>query len=402
MKSAFSVRPAWAEINLDHIAHNVREIKKLIGPITKIMAVVKADGYGHGAPAVAETALRAGASSLAVAFIEEAVELRRAGVEAPVLVFGYTDPAQFSTLVENKLTPTVFDFSTAFEFSRQAAERNIIMPLHLKVDTGMGRIGMLPDEVVEIISRIMRLPGLKIEGIYTHFAAADEEDQSYTKEQLLLFNRVIDRCLEKEIYIPLVHAANSAAAIAHPHSRYNLIRLGLSLYGCYPFNDLRNYSFNLLPALTLKSRIVMVKALPPGSAISYGCTYITERETLIATIPIGYADGYSRLLSNQGQVLIRGQRVPIVGRICMDHLMVNVSSIPGARRGDEVVLYGRQGEEQVTVEEAAGMIGTINYEILCAINKRVPRFYFRDGKLASIQDFAKNIVIKDWDQPGSG
>lgn len=393
MKSVFSVRPAWAEINLDHISHNVREIKKKIGPATKIMAVVKADGYGHGAVAVAETALKSGASSLAVAFVEEAVELRRAGVEAPILLFGYTDPAHFSVLVKYKLTPTVFDFSTALEYSRLAVEHNVVLPLHLKVDTGMGRIGLLPDEVVDVVSRIVRLPGLRIEGIYTHFAAADEEDQSYTKEQLLLFNRVIDRCLEKEIYIPLVHAANSAAAIAHPNSHYNLIRLGLSLYGHYPFDDFRSYSINLLPALTFKSRIIMVKALPPGSAISYGCTYITDRETLIATIPVGYADGYSRLLSNQGQVLIRGQRVPVVGRICMDHLMVNVSSIPGARRGDEVVLYGRQGEEQITVEEVAGRIGTINYEILCSVNKRVPRLYFRDDKLVSLQDFAKNIVI---------
>jgi alanine racemase len=257
----------------------------------------------------------------------------------------------------------------------------------------MGRIGLLPDEVVEVISRIIRLPGLKIEGLFTHFAAADVEDNLYTQEQLLLFNRVIDRCLEKEIYFPLVHAANSAAAMAHPNTRYNLIRLGIALYGYYPFDNFRSHLLNLLPALTFKSRVIMVKEMPPGSAISYGGTFITEQDTLIATISVGYADGYNRLLSNKGQVLIRGHRAPVIGRICMDYLMVDVSSIPGARRGDEVVLYGRQGEEQITVEEIAGQIGTINYELLCAINKRVPRFYFREGKLTSIQDLAGDRIF---------
>jgi alanine racemase len=397
MRSVFTVRPAWVEIDLDRLTHNVREFKEQIGPMTQIMAVVKADGYGHGAAVVAETALKAGVSSLAVAFVEEAVALRRAGIEAPVLVLGYTDPAHFLALFKYKLTPTIFDFTTAFELSRRAVESGTLLPVHIKVDTGMGRIGLLPDEVVEVISRIIRLPGLKIEGLFTHFAAADVEDNLYTQEQLLLFNRVIDRCLEKEIYFPLVHAANSAAAMAHPNTRYNLIRLGIALYGYYPFDNFRSHLLNLLPALTFKSRVIMVKEMPPGSAISYGGTFITEQDTLIATISVGYADGYNRLLSNKGQVLIRGHRAPVIGRICMDYLMVDVSSIPGARRGDEVVLYGRQGEEQITVEEIAGQIGTINYELLCAINKRVPRFYFREGKLTSIQDLTGDRIFKKID-----
>lgn len=397
MRSFFAARPAWVEINLDHIAHNVKEIKEHIGPMTKIMAVVKADGYGHGAAAVAETALETGASSLAVAFVEEAIELRKAGIKAPILLLGYTDPTQFSTLVEHELTPTVFDLSTALAYSGLSVEKGIKLPIHIKVDTGMGRIGLLPDEVVEVISRIIRLPGLSVEGIFTHFAAADEEDHSYTREQMVLFNRVIERCREKDIYFPLVHAANSAAAITHPHSRYSLIRLGISLYGHSPFGDFRGHSLDLLPALTFKSRVIMVKELPPGSAISYGCTYITDKDTLIATIPVGYADGYNRLLSNRGEVLIRGQRVPVVGRVCMDQLMVDVSSVPGARRGDEVVLYGRQGREQITVEEVAAQIGTINYELLCAVNKRVPRFYFREGNLVSIRDFGGDVIIRKMD-----
>ena len=393
MKSVLSARPVWAEINLDSITHNIREIKRIIGPATQIMAVVKADGYGHGAVRAAETALNAGASSLAVAFVEEAVELRQSGIEAPVLIFGYTDPARFSDLVEYKLTPTVFDFSTASALSGQAVERGIKLAIQLKVDTGMGRIGLLPDEAVEVIYRITRLPGLEIEGLYTHFASADDQDQSYTKEQLILFNRVIEYCQERGIRFPLIHAANSAASIAYPQTRLNLVRTGIAIYGHYPFSDLRRNLLNLLPALTLKSRVVMVKTLPPGSGVSYGSTYITDRETFVATIPVGYADGYNRLLSNRGSVLIRGRRAPVIGRVCMDHLMADVSSIPGACPGDEVVLFGRQGDAEFTVEEAAGMVGTINYELLCAIGKRVPRLYFREGKLVSIKDFTGNTDI---------
>jgi alanine racemase len=393
MRSILSARPAWVEINLDHIEHNIRELRRLIGPITQIMAVVKADGYGHGAAAVSEAALKGGAGSLAVAFVEEAVELRRAGITAPILILGYTDPAQFSTLVRYKLTPTVFSFDTASRFSALAVENNVHLPLHLKVDTGMGRIGLLPEEVVGVVSRIIKLPGLSIEGIFTHLAAAEEFDQSYTGGQLRLFDRVIDRCLEKGIVFPLIHAANSAAAILTPSARYNLIRLGIALYGCYPSPGLDNGRLNLLPALTFKSRVVMVKEVPPGTSISYGCTYRTDQDTLIATIPVGYADGYSRLLSNRGHVLIRGVRAPVVGRICMDHLMADVSAIPGADRGDEVVIYGKQGAEDLKVEEAAGQIGTINYELLCAIDKRVPRFYFQDGKLASVHDFMQDSTF---------
>jgi alanine racemase len=393
MKSVLSARPVWAEINLDSITHNIREIKRIIGPATQIMAVVKADGYGHGAVRAAETALNAGASSLAVAFVEEAVELRQSGIEAPVLIFGYTGPARFSDLVKYKLTPTVFDLSTASALSVQAAEKGIKLSIQLKVDTGMGRIGLLPEEAVEVIYRITRLPGLEIEGLYTHFASADDQDQSYTREQLLLFNRVIEYCQERGIKFPLIHTANSAASIAYPQTRLNLVRVGIAIYGHYPFSDLRRNLLNLSPALTLKSRVVMVKTLPPGSGVSYGSTYITDRETLVATIPVGYADGYNRLLSNRGSVLIRGRKAPVIGRVCMDHLMADVSEIPGACPGDEVVLYGRQGDAEFTVEEAAGMVGTINYELLCAIGKRVPRLYFREGKLVSIKDFTGNTDI---------
>lgn len=393
MQTLFSARPAWAEINLDHLAHNVRQFKELIDPDTRLMAVVKADGYGHGAVEAAKTALAGGACSLAVAIVEEGIELRRSGIEAPILVFGYTAPSLFPALVEHNLTPTIFSLDSAVQLSKQAGEQNIILPLHVKVDTGMGRLGLLPEEAVETIARIVRLPGLKVEGLYTHLAAAEEEDPSYTNEQLVLFDRIVECCREKGVTIPIIHAANSAAGIAHPHARYNLVRLGLAMYGCYPSPHLRDSRVVLLPALAFKSRVVLVKRVPPGTAISYGCTYYTDDEALIATIPVGYGDGYSRLLSNRGQILVRGQRAPVVGRVCMDHLMADVSHIPGVHEGDEVVLYGRQGREEIEVDEVAALTGTISYEVLCAVAKRVPRLYFRNGCLAAIRDFINDYRI---------
>ena len=393
MQSLFSARPAWAEVNLDHIAHNVRQFRQSIGPMTQIMAVVKADGYGHGAAAVAETALNSGASSLAVAFAAEAIDLRRKGIEAPILLLGYTDPDNFPYLVEYKLTPTVFGFDTALALSKMAVEDGVTIPVHIKVDTGMGRLGLLPEEAVEVVSRIKLLPGLITEGIFTHLAAAEEKDKTYTREQLRLFNRILDQCHKKGIIFPLIHAANSAAAMDYPAARYNLIRLGLAMYGSYPSPDQDNNDFYLLPVLTFKSRVVLVKRVAPGTAISYGCTYRTKEESLIATIPVGYADGYSRLLSNKGQILIRGQRAPVVGNICMDHFMADVSHIPGVQLNDEVVIYGRQGDQQVSVEEAADKVGTISYELLCSVGKRVARLYFREGKLSSIHDFLENCIF---------
>jgi alanine racemase len=390
MSSVFSARPAWVEINLDHIAHNISQFKALAGSNTEIMAVVKADGYGHGAAAVASAALSAGASSLAVAFVEEGVDLRRAGITAPILLLGYTDPLQFSSLIDFKLIPTVFGYDTALQYSALADSRGLTLPVHLKVDTGMGRVGLLPDEAVEVTARICRLPGLQVLGFFTHLAAAEAVDGSYTAEQIKLFNRIIECCSDKGITFKSIHAANSAASINCPDSYYNLMRLGLAMYGLYPSPELKGGPIDLRQAMTFKSRVVLVKKMPPGSSISYGCTYRTSREALIATIPVGYADGYSRLLSNKGQVLIRGQRAPVVGTICMDHLMVDVTRIPGVRLHDEVVLYGRQSGEEITVEETADLIGTVNYELLCAVDKRVSRYYFKEGRICSIHDFIED------------
>jgi len=349
--------------------------------------VVKADGYGHGAVEVSRAALNAGASHLAVAFLEEGVELRQAGIDAPILLLGYTDPAQVSSLCNYNLTPSIFDLEVARKMSAALVRRGMELPVHIKVDTGMSRLGVSTRGAVELIAGVSRLPGLRLEGVYTHLAAADEEDGEYTEKQLERFNRVIKSLRNQNINPALYHAANSAAAAAYPGSRLNLIRLGVSLYGYYPSAVLhdRNY-VSLKPALSFKSRVVYLKEVPPGTAISYGCTHVTVSRSVIATVPVGYGDGYRWNLSNQAQVLIRQQRVPVVGRVCMDFLMLDVTKVPGAAVGDEVVLFGRQGPEEITVEEIAGRLGTINYEVLCGISRRVPRLYLRHGEPAALRE----------------
>lgn len=393
MPANYSSRPAWVEISLDGIYSNVRQLKKLIGTQTEIMAVVKADGYGHGAVAVAATALKAGASSLAVAFVEEGISLRQAGLAVPILLLGYTDPDRYPDLLKYDLTPTVFSLEAATRFSAYAKARKRALKVHLKVDTGMGRVGLPAHGAVAAMMKIAQLPFLEIEGVFTHLAMAEDSSSPYTEEQLALFNVLLDECQEEGLVFKKIHAANSAAAINYPSSRYNLVRAGLVIYGHYPDASLakNNPLSSLVPAATFKSRVVLVKEVPENSAISYDCTYTTSKKSLIATVPVGYADGYSRALSNKGQVLIRGCRVPVIGRVCMDHLMVDVTAVPGVRLNDEVVLYGRQGEEEVTVEEMAEITGTVNYELLCAIDKRVPRYYYWHNLLKGINDCFETV-----------
>lgn len=386
MTSHFYLQPTRAEINLDHIEHNVSEFRRLLGPGVQIMAVVKADGYGHGAVEVARAALRAGASYLAVALVGEALELRRAGIEAPVLLLGYTDPAAAPLLLEHNLTAALFDLDTARFFSSRCRADGRPLPVHLKIDTGMGRVGVSAADAAGFIAAVSRLPGLKLEGIFTHLSSADEDDDSaraYTARQLHLFDGVIDAAREQGIEFSFCHAANSAAAVLFPQSRYNLVRIGISLYGCYPAPWMRNHgAVKLRPAMSLKSKIVFIKEVPPQTPLGYGRTYCTAGRSLIATVPAGYADGYHRRLSNRGEVLVRSRRAPVVGRICMDQLMIDVSHIDGVARGDEVVLYGSQESSCIAVEEVAQLLGTINYELLCHVGKRVPRCYLKEGRPA--------------------
>ena len=387
-------RQTWAEINLESIAHNVRQFRQHLGKHTKIMAVVKADAYGLGAVEVSKAALSAGASQLAVAFFEEGVDLRRSEIKAQILLLGHTSPELVPLLYEYKLTPIIYCMKMAQAFSQLSSSRGCQLPVHIKIDTGMGRLGVSEREAVNFITALSKLPGLSLEGIFTHLATADEKDSVYTKKQLRSFKEVLATLYDRGINFPFCHAANSAAAAIHPDSHFNLIRLGISLYGYYPSAVVKKSPLKLIPALTLKSRIVLIKEVPPGTAIGYGCTYVTPSRSVIATVPIGYGDGYSRSLSNCGQILVQGQRVPIIGRVCMDNIMVDISNVKGIKEGEEVVIYGRQGEEEITVDEVASILGTISHEIICRIDKRVPRLYLRHGRMVSLHDL---LGFKDFD-----
>lgn len=367
-------RPVWAEVNLDNIVYNLEQVRKRVSAETLIMAVVKADAYGHGVIPVARRVVEAGADRLAVALPEEGVELREAGFKLPVQVLGEILPPQYPLILDYDLIPTIGKIETARGLNQLAVRKGVLQKVHLKVDTGMGRIGTLPDSAVEFVLKIAQLSNLELEGLMTHFATADEENKEYTYYQWERFNYVIRKLEAEGVSIPIKHAANSATIIDLPQFELDMVRPGIMLYGLRPSPEVDN-SLSLKPALSWKARIIYLKEVPAGTAISYGSTYITPRRSRIATIPLGYADGYSRLLSNKGQVLIHGRRAPVRGRVCMDQFMVDVTEIPDVSVGDEVVLIGKQGKEEITATEIADLTGTINYEITCSISKRVPRIY---------------------------
>ena len=370
----------WTEVNLDAIAQNVKNIKKLIGKKKELMAVVKGNAYGHDILEISSVVLENGATRLAVARLEEAIFLRKAGITVPILVLGLTLKPQAESLVSYDITPTVCEFEMIEKLSESAVQMNKMAKIHLKVDTGMGRIGIFPDDVLRFIKRIKTLKKVEIEGIFTHFSVADEKDKFYTEEQFRKFIEILT-ILEKEgIKIPIKHVGNSATLLDLPHMWLDMVRPGLAIYGLYPSKEVKK-TINLIPAQQFKTKIVFIKELPRGESISYGRTYITKRRMRVASLPVGYADGYNRLLSNQGEVLVRGQRVPIIGRVCMDQCMIDVTNLTQVEIGDEVVLWGRQGEEMITVEEIAQKIRTINYEIVhLPDKKRVPKLFIKDGK----------------------
>ena len=365
-------RPTWVEVDLEAIAHNVRRVVELVGPAVQVMAVLKADAYGHGAVKTARTALNNGATALGVACLGEATLLRDSGIAAPILNLGFTPAWQARDTVLVGATATVFSIEIAQALSRAAVDLNAEARVHVKVDTGMGRLGLLPPDVIDFVKGIGELPGLVVEGIFTHFAIADSADKTYTLRQLERFDRVLRGLREEGIEIPAVHAANSAAIFDMPRSRFNMVRLGIAMYGLNPSAEV-TCPRGFRPALAFKTQIAQVKALPEGSYVSYGCTFCTSRPSRIAVIPVGYADGFRRAPSNWGHVLVRGQRAPIVGRVCMDQTMIDVTDVPGARQGDEVVLIGRQGQDEITVDDVAERLGTINYEVVSEILARVPR-----------------------------
>lgn len=365
-------RPTWVEIDLEAVAHNVRELCAQVGPRVQLMAILKADGYGHGAIKTARTALNNGASWLGVACLSEALALRDVGIEAPILVLGYTPPWQAREMVEQGIRATVFSAETAEALGKAGLELGRPARVHIKVDTGMGRLGLLPADIPAFVRILQAIPGLAVEGLFTHLAAADSADTTYTQGQLRQFQVLVAELERTGLRPPLVHAANSAATLAFPEARYDMVRAGISLYGLNPSAEVPCPAA-FRQALAFKTQIAQVKTLPPGCSISYGCTYRTERESRIAVIPVGYADGFRRAPQHWGEVLVRGHRAPIVGRVCMDQTMLDVTDIPNVRPGDEVVLIGRQGEECITADEVAARLGTINYEVVSEILARVPR-----------------------------
>ena len=368
-------RPTWVEIDLEAVAENVSAALEIVGPQVALCAVLKADGYGHGAVGVARTALNNGAAMLAVACLAEAVTLRRAGIDAPILVLGYTPPWQARDTLRHDVTATVFDLDGGHAFSQAAADLNRLATLHVKVDTGMGRLGLLPAQTSSFVGQLAALPGVQVAGIFSHFSVADSTDpshQAHTDSQLAAFEAVLAQLRAEGLCPPLVHMANSAATLVRPASYFDMVRLGIALYGLQPSLDVP-LPPQFRPALRWKTQVAQVKTLPAGAPVSYGNTWRSQRETRLAVIPVGYADGFRRGPEHWGFVLLRGQRVPIVGRVTMDQTMVDVSDIPGVRQGDEVVLIGRQGDLEITADQVAKRLGTISYEIVSQILARVPR-----------------------------
>jgi alanine racemase len=373
----------WAEIDLDAIAFNLQAVKKHVGERVKIIAVVKANAYGHGAAPAAKAALEAGADMLAVHRAIEGVALRQAGLRAPILVMGYTPPDGAELVVEHRLTPSLMTLEFAQALSGQASAWGERIPVHVKVDTGLSRYGLLPEEVVDFLHGVGCLPGLQIEGLFTHFATADWADPKHTLQQLETFNQVRQAAAQSGFAFSLVHAANSAATMKLPEAHFDAVRPGVALYGLDPSSEWPPV-FEIRPALTLKSKVSRVRTLPAGAGVSYGRTHITSKPTLAALVPVGYGDGYHRSLSNRGQVLICGRRAQLIGRVCMDQFVVDASGVPGVQQDDEVVLIGQQGEERIQAEEVAALTGTINYEITTSLLPRVTRVYRRGGDVIHV------------------
>ena len=363
-------RATRAIIDLGAISHNVAAIRRKIGDQKGLMAVVKADGYGHGAVEVSRTALRSGADSLAVAIPEEAQQLREAGIEAPILVLGLIQPDEAWKVVNSRSDQTVSSIALLEALDWEAGKASTQVNVHVKVETGLGRIGLEPHDAAPFLRRARTYRNLKIAGLFSHFSAADERDKTFSRHQLQLFEEAMREIEQAGIELPQRHMANSAATLDLPESYYDVVRPGLIIYGLYPSAEV-SHSINVKPAMTLKTRICYLKTVPPGTPISYGRTFVTRKQTRVATLPLGYGDGYRRALANKGEVLVRGRRVPVIGRICMDMCMIDVSDVPDVQAGDEAIVFGAG----LPAEEVAAKIGTINYEVVTTVGKRVPRVY---------------------------
>lgn len=381
------LRPVWAEINLDNLKHNMREIRR-ISASKEIIGVVKADAYGHGALDVAPVLLENGATRLAVAMLSEALELRKSGLDCPIMILGFTPENLCDLLVRYDIEQTVYSYELVKALSDMAVKQGKIAKVHIAVDTGMGRIGYLPDEEsVNEVYKISKLPNIEIEGLFSHFSSADEKDKAYTKMQIEKYNWFYDEITSRGVKINIRDIANSASIIDMPEIHFDAVRAGIILYGYYPSNEVMKEKIHLKPVMTLKTNVVHIKKVPRGTSISYGRKFTTDRESVIATLPIGYADGYTRLLFEKAKVIINGKFAPVVGRICMDQCMIDVTDVGEINIGDEVMLMGEENGLKITADDIAELIGTINYEVVCMISKRVPRIYISNHKVSKIRNY---------------
>ncbi len=386
MESVDKYYRVYAGINLDNIYINMKELSDNTAEGTQMVAVIKTDGYGFGAVPVAKT-IDELVSAYAVATIDEALNLRRHNITKPIYILGFIYEHRVKDAILNDVRMSVFSYDMAEYISKTAIELGKTAYIHIKVDTGMSRIGfMVNEEATDTIEKISKLDNIDIEGIFTHFAASDSADKTMANNQLKMFTDFVDSLSKRGVDIKLVHCSNSAGIIDMPAANMTEVRAGIALYGMYPSDEVNKKAVALRPALELKSHVIFVKTLPEGTGISYGSTYVTDKETKVATIPVGYGDGYPRNLSNKGYVLIQGKKCPILGRVCMDQFMVDVTGMD-VKEGDVATLIGRDGNEYISVEELAELAGTFNYEFVCDLGKRIPRVYYRDGKIVCMKDY---------------
>lgn len=386
-------RPVWAEINLDNLAHNMREVRRVTNKNSKITAVIKADGYGHGAVAIAETLLENGADRFAVATLSEAIQLKTSFPNIETMILGYTPENLAKEVIEHNIIQTIYTIEQAKEFSNTALFLNKKIVVHIKLDSGMNRLGMVfSEETIDEILEMSKLDGLVIEGIFTHFSTADELDKEYTKQQVKKYQYIVNSLEQRGLYIPIKHVSNSAGIIDLPEFNFDMVRAGIMLYGLYPSKEVNHETVKLKEVMCLKAKISQVKKLAAGSGVSYGLKYKCDKDSLVATLPIGYADGYTRMLSGKGKVLVNGSIVSVIGNICMDQYIIDVTGLD-VKMGDEVVLFGGNDSNGISIDSVAQALNTINYEIVCMIDKRVPRLYIKDGKEIYFKDYV--LMISD-------
>ena len=379
----------WAEIDLDALGHNMRQIRAITNPDSQIMAVVKADAYGHGVADCASALLDNGADRFGVATLDEAIELRRMHKDVPILILGSSMESEARELIKNDIIPTVYTYEFAKALSMAATDLNKTVKVHIKLDTGMSRIGILIDDsdnraAIDLILSISRLPMLQVEGIFSHFATSDDADPSYTHLQFKRFISVCDELEKEGLSVPIRHICNSAGIIMYPEYHLDMVRPGVILYGMYPSDNVDKSKLDLRYVMSLKSIVTYVKDIEPGRGVSYGKEYIADGTVRIATVPIGYADGYSRLLTGKAKISVGGRLFPVTGKICMDQCMILLSGVNNIKRGDEALIFGNGA---ITVDDVAAWLGTINYEITCMTSRRIPRVYKRGGKVTNVVEY---------------